>query len=299
MIRKIAVLVFVLGITMTSSAAAHTGGKRIVGGAPAAADTAPWTVALVAHGYAPPDGQFCGGTLVSPTAVVTAAHCVVDTPDAGAVDVLSGRTTLSGAGGQRIQASSIDVHPDYFSDDGVGHDVAVVHLASPAGAPAIGFAGPAQAGLAAAGAHLLLSGWGLTTNAEDSTPDQLQMAPIVVTPNRACRADYGSEFDGALMICSLGGLPDACNGDSGGPLVSLDGPAPTLVGIVSFGGQQCGDPGYPGVYTRVSAEGAWIAERVGAAPAAGTGGPSADPGRYTVVSRTRGPVRDLERRRRR
>jgi secreted trypsin-like serine protease len=238
---------------------------RIVGGTTAAVDTAPWTAFLVAHGRGGPSGQFCGATVASPTAVITAAHCVVQT-DVGDFDVVTGRSTLSGTDGQRLQVSGIDVDPGY-DPERTGHDAAVVHLASPTSAPPIGFATAANAGLAGPGAKLLLTGWGLVANVDTATPDNLQQANITAAGNRKCRTDYGPAFDGSQMICTVGGLPDACRGDSGGPLVSLDGAAPTLVGIVSFGGQHCGDPSFPGVYTRASYESTFLARALGQTPA--------------------------------
>jgi secreted trypsin-like serine protease len=50
---------------------------------------------------------------------------------------------------------------------------------------------------------------------------------------------------------------DTCLGDSGGPVIINDGPA-TLVGITSWGVSGCGEPGSPGVYTRVSFFLDWI-----------------------------------------
>jgi secreted trypsin-like serine protease len=272
-IRTIAALSALATVCATGALAVPASAKtdasrpaRIVGGVPAAVETAPWTAFLVAHNRSGPDGQFCGGTVATPTAIITAAHCVVDSRP-GEFEVITGRSTLSGGDGQRLAVTAISVDPDY-DPEATGHDAAVVHLASPTAAPPIAYAGADQAGLAAPGAQLLLTGWGLVANAEDATPDNLQQASIGVQGNRKCRASYGPAFNGSEMICSLGGLPDACRGDSGGPLVSLDGASPTLVGIVSFGGERCGNAHFPGVYTRVSFESAFIAGALGATPAA-------------------------------
>jgi secreted trypsin-like serine protease len=252
-----------------ASAASRPG--RIVGGTTASPATAPWTAYLVAAGRLGPQGQFCGATVVSPTAVVTAAHCVVNT-GLGPFQVVTGSDTLS-AGGQRIDVSGVDVDRGY-NPGRTGHDAAVVHLASPTAAPAAAIATPDQAGLAAPGARLLLTGWGLVANNDSATPDNLQEADITASNNRHCRADYKTAFKGAEMICTIGGLPDACRGDSGGPLVSLNSPVPTLVGIVSFGGQRCGDRRHPGVYTRVSFESRFLEEALSTTPGPpGAGGP--------------------------
>jgi secreted trypsin-like serine protease len=247
----------------TASAASRP--ARIVGGLPAALSTAPWTAFLVAPGKNGLAGQFCGATVVSPTAVVTAAHCVVESGIRNP-DVVTGQNTLSGDGGQRLHATSVDVDPGY-QPGRTGHDAAVVHLDSPTAAPPIPPATADEADLAAPGASLLLTGWGLVANNDRATPDSLQQADITASSNRRCRADYGEVFKGNEMICTTGGRPDACRGDSGGPLVSMGSGAPTLVGIVSFGGQHCGDRSFPGVYTRVSFEAGFLARALATTPA--------------------------------
>jgi secreted trypsin-like serine protease len=250
---------------LASPAGAASRPARIVGGIPAAAGAAPWTAVLVAHNRSAQSGAYCGATVTSPTAVVTAAHCVVEVRP-GQIDVITGRTALSANEGQRLGVTGIDLDPAYRRDR-TGHDAAVVHLASPTAAPAIGIANADTAGLAAPGARLLLTGWGVVANGADTAADVLREATVTVQANRKCRASYRAAFNGAQMICSTGGRPDACRGDSGGPLVSLDGPTPTLVGIVSFGGQHCGDTIFPGVYTRVSYESAFLARALSQTPA--------------------------------
>lgn len=63
------------------------------------------------------------------------------------------------------------------------------------------------------------------------------------------------------QIC-IGGhaSKDSCRGDSGGPLTLHDGLVNYLIGIVSFGGRQCGTKDNPGVYTYVVKYLDWIEE---------------------------------------
>jgi hypothetical protein len=51
-------------------------------------------------------------------------------------------------------------------------------------------------------------------------------------------------------------------GDSGGPLTTIHYPR-RLVGIVSWGPQECGDADYPAVYTKVSVVRKWILKHCG------------------------------------
>jgi secreted trypsin-like serine protease len=226
---------------LAAAASAASRPARIVGGVPATVDAVPWTAFLVAAGRTGPQGQFCGATVVSATAVVTAAHCVVDSGIRN-FDVVTGRTTLSGTDGQRLPVSSVDVDPGY-NPGHTGHDAAVVHLASPTVAPPIATATADQAGLAAAGSRLLLTGWGLVANNDGATPDNLQQATITAASNRRCRVDYPGAFIGTEMICTTGGRPDACRGDSGGPLVSLKGGHPSWSGSSPSAGNAAATPG--------------------------------------------------------
>jgi len=263
MIALVALIAVSAAAALAGSAGAAKRPARIVGGATAPAGTAPWTAALVAHNLSAQSGAYCGATVASATTVITAAHCILEGPSQ--FDVVTGRSVLSATDGQRLPATSVDVDPAYRRDR-MSHDAAVVHLGSPTTAPAIGIATAETAGLAAPGARLLLTGWGIVTNRDKAASDALREATVAVQGNRKCRMSYRQAFNGAQMICSTGGLPDACHGDSGGPLVSLDGPAPTLVGIVSFGGRRCGDSTSPGVYIRVSYESAFLARAVSRTP---------------------------------
>ena len=60
------------------------------------------------------------------------------------------------------------------------------------------------------------------------------------------------------MICASFGCKDTCSGDSGGPMTYFINGKPTLVGVTSWGSEQCGTTGYPGVYTEVAAYVNWI-----------------------------------------
>jgi secreted trypsin-like serine protease len=232
---------------------------RILGGTDATPDTAPWTAFLIPPGVpaGPFEGaQFCGAAVASPTAVVTAAHCVVRGRRIRTFEVVTGRTTLSSQDGQRLQVASVDVDPRYTTP-GI-RDAAVIHLATPTVAPAIAIATARQTRLAAPGARLLLTGWGLVRNNDFAIPDTLRQAFITAASGRRCTAVYGRVFKPREMICTSAGKPAPCHGDSGSPLVSVRGGTPTLVGIVAFGGEQCGTRRLPSVYARVSFESAFI-----------------------------------------
>ena len=97
-----------------------------------------------------------------------------------------------------------------------------------------------------------VSGFGVSGYNPDNTAKpidgNLRSATLQVQPDLACAA-YGSDYDPRSMLCAGGSGVDTCSGDSGGPLAD----AGRLAGIVSWGPDPCGQPGMPGVYTKVAA----------------------------------------------
>ncbi|MEU5796138.1 serine protease [Streptomyces sp. NPDC047813] len=190
--------------------------------------------------------QFCGGTLVSATKVVTAAHCMAgETP--GGVRVVGGRTKLNGTDGTVSEVSKIWVNPDY-TDATNGDDVSVLTLSTSMPYKPVSYVSSSQTDVYAAGTTARILGWG-TTSENGSSSNQLRTATVPVVSDASCRSAYGSDYVQSDMVCaglSSGGV-DTCQGDSGGPLL-IGG---VLAGITSWG-EGCAEAGYPGVYTRLA-----------------------------------------------
>ncbi|GLZ31243.1 serine protease [Lentzea sp. NBRC 105346] len=214
---------------------------QIVGGKRAPIKDTPWVVYLTDKtGF-----QYCGGTLVAPDKVLTAAHCAAG-KSASSVRVVAGREDKQDKdSGYAVTPDEVWVHPDYSAAD-QGADVAVFTLKEPLPYEPLKIATSKE--LYAVGTQLTALGWGRTS--EQGNPSRYLMAASVpVLPEKSCREAY-PQFVAAAMFCA--GLPDGgvdtCQGDSGGPIVANG----TLVGITSWG-EGCARRGKPGVYVRVAA----------------------------------------------
>ncbi|MEO3750401.1 serine protease [Streptomyces sp. B6B3] len=229
---------------------------RVVGGTPATTDDYPY-VMQVSTGVVPR----CGGALVAPTKVVTAAHCVSGLSPSQLI-VVGGRDERQGTSGTEVQVGDFWIHPDYDGDTNVA-DVAVITLTEEMPYEPVPFVAPTDTGLYAPGTMTRLLGWG-RLGENGPVADQLMTAEVPVVSDADCEAayeDFTVQYDAATMVCA--GLPeggvDTCQGDSGGPLV-IDG---VLAGVVSWG-EGCARPDAPGVYVRLTTYSADVAAQIAA-----------------------------------
>lgn len=244
-----------------------SGNERIVGGEKTTIAQNPWQVALVwAQSTNNVKAQFCGGSIISPEWVVTAAHCIDQRKGPEVIEILSGTDSLT-SGGVRSKVSFYRVHKSYRGE-GEGdnrrheYDIALLKIDPSRGK----LAGTAIAGIAAAeesalsSAIVSVTGWGVTERRYQATIE-LQFVEMHYVDNAIC--NMKRSYDGRVkdhMLCAgeADGGKDTCSGDSGGPATAQIRTARRLVGIVSWG-VGCGDPDMYGVYTRVSRFRDWIA----------------------------------------
>ena len=232
--------------------------QAIVGGDEVERGTEGWVVSLQSRG-----GHFCGGTLVSAVAVVTAAHCVEGESTVG-LSAVVGREDLDRGDGQRTDVTQIVVHPNYDSDS-LDADLAVVFLENAVSELPIRYLTPSDGNLAAPGTDATILGWG-TTREGGASVTKLRSATVPIVSNAVANAPVayrGGITDNMLAAGFATGGVDSCQGDSGGPLVVADGDGnPRLAGVVSWG-EGCARANKYGIYTRVTEFAEWIDEQVG------------------------------------
>ena len=267
LVRRVLVvgLVVVAGVLGGGSVASAAVAPRIFGGSAASMADHPWQIALVRHNVASAfNGQFCGGVIVDALHVITAGHCLDFNQD-GAVDpaqnfdIVAGMADLTatpGAPEQRIRLSTWGGMPQFdLTADVSPYDAALATLSQPLDTLAPGVRPAVLAGSGSptpAGTPLSVSGWGITElPPPDDVPADLRSADIFAVGDPDCAAIFDlSPTDEATMLCAIAAGKDSCSGDSGGPLTRADS---TLVGLVSWGPQECASPdGAPGVYTELA-----------------------------------------------
>lgn len=241
-----------------------TKGTRVVGGAGAAWSANPWQVALVyARDKDNASAQFCGGSILAPGWVVTAAHCIDANYDATNYEVLSGTDNLKSET-PRSQVLEYIVHPQWRlpgNKNRYDNDIALLRInpSTPLAGKPIRLAPPTTK---LESLTVLVTGWGVTEYQPSGTA-LLQMVTVPWVSESTCNAEKA--YDGTVtewMFCAGEYKKDTCQGDSGGPASVVINGRRLLIGIVSWG-IGCGERDKYGVYTRLPAYSDWIREKTG------------------------------------
>lgn len=242
----------------------------IIGGSDSPQGELPWLVSIQR-----PDGNgkithFCGGSMISPTVVLTAAHCVDDyakgSGDPGELRFVVDRADLNRTrNGQerrvlktRQSGYQVHVHPSWGST-GEWIDAAVVILDEPVrGVTPARLVTTGSDVLQRPGKLLTVAGWGNMSVDGSKYATHLQRVEVPVLANWECEYAYPDSsksrgFNANTELCAGVGGRDSCQGDSGGPLFARmpNGGPVVQVGVVSWG-KNCAAVGFPGLYAKVA-----------------------------------------------
>jgi secreted trypsin-like serine protease len=244
-----------LAVVVTCIAAAPAG--AVVGGEKINPQDVPW------FGFV----GSCGGTLVAPDRMLTAAHCV-----GGRTAGDLGQTLVSG---ELRSFTQIALHPGRRHANGSSNyldDVAIMQLSAPVTSVA-----PVSLGDSTEPARIIGAGQPFAPGTGHSESEMynnagLRQATLRLISDADCAKVYrhntpgtGEHFDAARMRCAVDvdgrePLSSGCFGDSGGPLVVGSNAAPIQLGVVSWGGDKCGADHSPSVFADVNRYRAFITD---------------------------------------
>mmetsp|Transcript_12904 Transcript_12904/g.19193 ORF Transcript_12904/g.19193 Transcript_12904/m.19193 type:complete len:521 (+) Transcript_12904:20-1582(+) len=242
----------------------HSFGTRIIGGKEATPGRYKHYVSLFHSFY----GHFCGGTLIAPDTVLSAAHC-----GGGSYQVVIDTHNLTTFGEEdRFDIDKEVIHPRYAESEdkeAPNNDVMLLFLSEPVTSRnhTVEYIKlNSDSTVPNAGDPVTVIGHGVTKENDSFISSVLMEVEVFALSNEECKKDsYESLTED--MLCAADTNKDSCQGDSGGPLFVKGDKYDLQTGIVSWG-YGCADASYPGVYSRISTNYDFIRRQVCAHSAA-------------------------------
>ncbi|KAK4878080.1 hypothetical protein RN001_010586 [Aquatica leii] len=215
-----------------------TYGNRIIGGTDANIEDFPYQVS-VEYG----NKHSCGGSIITPTKVLTAAHCTIN-QSANKFRVRAGSAWRE-QGGQVVNVIKKVEHPDY-NPPKINSDLSILILSKPLLLDnKVKTINIAQVEDVPVGTAANVTGWGVTE--ANVLSDRLLVVDVPRVDDQICKKRFPTTYNASTMIC-YGGVvgKDSCTSDSGGPLV-IDG---EQHGVISYGVSPCGGKA-PAIYVKL------------------------------------------------
>nr|XP_019946114.1 PREDICTED: tissue-type plasminogen activator-like [Paralichthys olivaceus] len=248
---------------------------KIVGGSFTPIESNPWMAAIFFENQR----FLCGGSLIAPCWVLTAAHCFNDWSlfskgiKLKDLSVFLGKSATNDTDPDREQSFTVEkliIHHKY-NVSSFDHDIALLKIKSRSGGCAVRSAPvrtvcvPPSHTQLPAGFQCSVAGFGKESFSAWHYSKILKQTEVKLLSQTDCKSEshYGDVIT-ENMICAASPdwSTDACEGDSGGPLVCDVAGRMFLFGVVSWG-DRCAQKNKPGVYTQVTNYNRWIAEKTG------------------------------------
>ncbi|KAJ8720265.1 hypothetical protein PYW07_012308 [Mythimna separata] len=232
--------------------------QRIIGGSTTTVLSVPYQAGLIMRVLI--FTSVCGGTLISDTRVLTAAHCINDGNNiAQSIQVILGANFLF-SGGTRLDTTNVVLFPGY-NPWIAANDIAVVRI------PGVTFSLTIQPIILPSGSEInsnyagtnaVASGYGITGDGQSvSLTQTVKSVTLQVITNQVCANTYSVIQSHHLCTSGAGGI-GICGGDTGGPLVATVNNRRILIGVGSFTANSGCQAGLPSGFTRVTSFINWI-----------------------------------------